>query len=144
MNIEALFPSNCIKASDLGNKPTLVKIAGVEAEQMRDGETRAVVYFADLPKGLILNVTNKNTLVDLYGGDTDRWAGKSIQMVTATTDYAGRVVDCVRLRPPPSRRSRSPSPPMRLTCSTTKFLSKQLSGARPPPRRAPLFWMAAL
>jgi hypothetical protein len=100
MNIDAMFPSKYVKASDLERAPVVLRISGIEMEKMGDGDMKPVLYFNNSTKGLVLNVTNKNVIKDLYGADTDNWTGKPIQLVASTTDFAGKVVDCVRLRQP--------------------------------------------
>jgi hypothetical protein len=99
MNIEELFPSKYVKASDL-SQPQTLRISGIEMEKMSDGEMKPVLYFGNSTKGLVLNVTNKNVIKELYGSDTDNWEGKPIQLIATTTDFGGKVVDCIRLRPP--------------------------------------------
>ena len=100
MHIDALFPSKYLKASDFDGNPRTLKIAGIETEKMGDGEMKPVLYFSNATKGVVLNKTNAGVLKQLYGGDTDNWIGKPIQLVAATTEFQGKVVDCIRLRPP--------------------------------------------
>jgi hypothetical protein len=101
MNFDAMFPSNYARASDL-NGPRTLQIAGIETEKMGDGEMKPVLYFVHATKGLVLNKTNGTVLKELYGSDTDNWIGKPITLIAATTDFQGKVVDCIRLRPPKS------------------------------------------
>jgi hypothetical protein len=35
----------------------------------------------------------------LYGDDTNGWAGRSIQLTASTTEFGGKIVGCIRLRP---------------------------------------------
>jgi len=45
-------------------------------DTIQQGEpAKIVVSFADLAKPLILNKVNGNTIVELYGDDTDHWLG---------------------------------------------------------------------
>jgi hypothetical protein len=99
MNIDDLFPSKYVKASDLNDMPLTLTIAGVRTEMMNDGTPKATLHFTN-GKPLVLNVTNKNCLKSLYGSDTDGWSGKPIQLVATTTEFGGKVVDCIRLRAP--------------------------------------------
>jgi hypothetical protein len=100
MNIDDLFPSKYVKASDLAGAALTLHIASVRTDLMNDGTPKAVLYFTN-GKPLVLNVTNKNCIKSLYGADTTAWQGKPIQLVATTTEFAGKVVDCIRLRPPP-------------------------------------------
>jgi hypothetical protein len=107
MNIDALFPSKYIKASDLDGDPLTLRIAGIETEKMNDGEMKPVLYFSNATKGLVLNKTNANTIKALYGSDTSSWTGKAIQLIATTTEFSGKIVDCIRLRPPAQARSQA-------------------------------------
>jgi hypothetical protein len=110
MNIDDLFPSKYIKASDLDDAPVTLRIASVRTELMNDGSPKAVLYFAN-GKPLVLNVTNKNVVKELYGADTDGWTGKPIQLIATTTEFGGKVVDCIRLRPPATAKPRPVTKP---------------------------------
>lgn len=99
MNFDQMFPSKWLKASDLDGDSRAVQIKSIDTEKMNDGEMKPVVYFKGSNKGLVLNVTNGRVLADLFGGDTDDWIGKPIVLGASTTDFQGRTVDCIRLRP---------------------------------------------
>ena len=48
-----------------------------------------------------MRLTNTNTIIDITGSpETEDWAGFSIVLFGTTTDYAGRQVECVRVRAP--------------------------------------------
>jgi hypothetical protein len=101
MKMSNLFPSKYLKASDIEGSATF-KIKSVDVEKMGDGEVKPVLSFVGQDKALVMNKTNGNVLVSLYGDDTDEWTGQKIQLVATTTEFGGRVVDCVRLRPVPA------------------------------------------
>jgi hypothetical protein len=109
MRFDDMFPSKWLKASDLGDEPQVVTIKDVDTEKMADGESKPVVYFKGSNKGLILNVTNGRILADLFGSDTDDWCGKQIALVASTTDFQGRLVDCIRLRGVKPRSAAKPT-----------------------------------
>jgi hypothetical protein len=100
MNFDDMFPSNYVKASDLGGKPCNVKIAGLSMERMGDGEMKPVVSFIGAGKPLVLNKTNGQTLKDLYGPNTGEWRGKPIQLYPTFTEFGGKRVECIRMRAP--------------------------------------------
>ena len=58
-----------------------------------------MLHFVGQEKALVLNRTNGRVVEALYGDDTDDWTGCPIRMVAATTEFGGRAVDCIRLRP---------------------------------------------
>ena len=98
MKVSEMIPSKWTKASDItGDVPvTIDRLANEEVGQ--DNDLRWVLYFRDKTKGLILNVTNIRALEDAYGDESDAWAGKSVTLFTMPVDYAGRVVQGIRLR----------------------------------------------
>ena len=100
MNIDEAYPSKYIKESDLQGQSRVLTIARVSVESLdqSSGETKPVVYFQGAQKGLVLNVTNKNVFVLLYGKETNNWTGRPIELYPAQTDFRGEVVACIRCR----------------------------------------------
>lgn len=116
MNIDSAFPSNYLKASDLGTSAPLVTIDRVEVEPVgRDREMKPVLYFRGKEKGVVLNKTNSNMIATLTGSrDTDDWAGCRIRIYATTTEFAGETVECIRVKgaaqPAASRPAPRPEP----------------------------------
>jgi len=102
MNINHAFPSNYISAGDLGGvggNGAIVTIKEVRQEEVgRSKEMCPVLFFSDAQKGLVLNKTNANSLAEMFGGETDRWAGQQIGLYCVDTEYEGRHVEGVRVR----------------------------------------------
>lgn len=100
MNIDSAFPSNYLKASDLGDKSPVVTIDRVEVEPIgRDKEIKPVIYFAGKEKGLVLNKTNAKKIAELTGSkDTEDWHGCQIRIYASQTEFAGDMVECVRVK----------------------------------------------
>jgi hypothetical protein len=119
MNINDSFPSNYLKASDLGTTEPVVTIDRVEHEPVgRDREMKAVLYFQGKEKGVVLNKTNAKKITELLGSpETDEWSGFKIRLYATTTEFAGETVECIRVKaagvpkpngkakPAPARRS---------------------------------------
>lgn len=106
MNIDNAFPSKYIKASDLENRDAPVTMGQVVMEEV-GGDQLPVLYFQGKQKGLVLNKTNSSTISKLYGGETSGWAGNPITLFPTQTDYAGKQVECIRIR---LAAPQSPSP----------------------------------
>jgi len=114
-NIDAVFPSNYLKASDLGDKSPLVTVDRVEIEPIgRDKEMKPVIYFQGKEKGLVLNKTNAKKIAELVGSkDTDDWTGCQIRIYATETEFGGETVECIRVKPaggnaqPPKRQPES-------------------------------------
>jgi hypothetical protein len=106
--ISEAYPSNYLKAADLRGTTVRATISNVEMEKLGN-DTRPVVYFQNKEKGLVLNKTNANNISLVYGDDTDDWIGKAIQLYPTMTDYQGRSVECIRVKP--VQGGRMPAPP---------------------------------
>jgi hypothetical protein len=103
MDIRSAFPSKYVKASDLQGKDVRVIIGQVAMEQTQ-ADAKPVLYFQGREKALVLNLTNANTIADMYGDDTDNWIGKPITLFATRIDMKGERVDAIRIRfvqPPP-------------------------------------------
>lgn len=100
MNIDSAFPSNYLKASDLGDKQPIVTIDRIEVEPIgRDKEMKPVIYFQGKDKGLVLNKTNAKKIAELTGSkDTDDWAGCQIRVYATETEFGGETVECIRVK----------------------------------------------
>lgn len=116
MNISSAFPSKYIKAADLDGRDWTLTIKAASLEEMeQSGETKPVLYFNETERGLVLNRTNADTIATKLGDDTDAWSGMSVVLFSATTNYAGRTVPCIRVRldtsavPPVSTAPQGPS-----------------------------------
>jgi hypothetical protein len=100
MKTSELFESKYPKASDL-TKPIVAKISEVQMENFLDGSQKAIVFFEDLEKGLVLNKINCRTIEEVAGcGETDEWEGVSIRLFATTTDFKGKRVPCIRVAAP--------------------------------------------
>jgi len=113
MNINTAFPSKYLKVADLDDKKIRLTIATVEMEKVDTKKPeQPVLYFRGQKKGLVLNVTNKNTLCKIYGEETDAWAGQPIVLAPKETEYQGDVVPCIRLeKPAAAQTEKKPLPP---------------------------------
>lgn len=97
MNINQAFPSNYLKASDLGGKEHTVKVGSVEMHTLGD-EEKPVLMFQGKQKGMVLNKTNATILSDAFGPETDAWAGEEIILYSAKVQFQSRMVDGLRIR----------------------------------------------
>jgi hypothetical protein len=115
-NIDSLFPSRFLKASDLQGRQIKVTISHVTIEEVgKDGDRKPVVYFRNAEKGLALNKINAETIAEIAESfDTDDWAGRQIVLVPAKTEFQGKRVDCIRIQAP-GGGSQQPAPPPRRT-----------------------------
>jgi len=102
MNINDAFPSNYLKASDLGEGQPVVTIDRVEVEPVgRTKEMKPVVYFAGKQKGIVLNKTNSKKIAEIAGSnDTDDWHGVQVKLYATEVDFQGETVEAIRVKAP--------------------------------------------
>ncbi len=93
-----IFPSKYLAASDVPDEGCVLTINHVEEEKMRDGKPKPVIYFDEAEKGMVCNVTNWKVLEQLYGDESDDWAGERIQLYVGETTFDGDVVACIRVK----------------------------------------------
>jgi len=108
MHVDLLFPSLYLRAADLCGRHTTVEIDRVTPEEltMRGGskKTKGVVYLRrpnngeKLDKRLVLNRTNADTIVAMYGSETDNWIGRSITLFPAKASFGRETVDAIRVK----------------------------------------------
>jgi hypothetical protein len=113
VNINESFPSNYLKASDLGTGQPIVTIERVEHEAVgRDREMKAVLYFEGKEKGVVLNKTNARKITELAGSDdTDDWPGTRVSLYATDVEFNGETVDAIRIKAPAKVQARKPEPP---------------------------------
>lgn len=102
MKIGQAFPSKYLGAADIGDEDMELTITEVVTESVGRGddqEDKPVVYFKGTKKGFVLNKTNAAAITMVCGSDdTDDWEGKKITLYATETEFAGKTVDCIRVR----------------------------------------------
>ena len=97
MRTSEAFPSNYLKASDLNGRAVRVTIESVSMEKIGD-DRKMVLHFVGKDKGLVLNKTNANRIVEAVGSDeTDDWEGTRITLYACKVDFQGKRVDAIRV-----------------------------------------------
>ena len=78
-----------LKSADLAGHPSVtVTIKGFTVETMRDGEDKPVMWFENKSKGLVMNKTNQDRLVNhIQSDDSDKAIGLDVELYTETTTY---------------------------------------------------------
>lgn len=112
MKIDNAFPSKFLKASDVDEKADesdtwIVKMRTVEMDDVGE-EQKPVLYFEGLDKGLVLNKTNVNTIMGLYGRETDEWEGKAIGLFTQEVEFQGKQMLGIRVRMKLPKKAKAP------------------------------------
>ena len=89
---------------DIGDKKIRTKILRVRIEDVKDRDTgrmkkKLLVFFDGIDKRLVLNVTNKNILVDAFGKAPAGWINATVGiLVDPNVGFAGKKTGGVRLR----------------------------------------------
>lgn len=107
MDIDKLAPANSkyLKKEQF-ETPTVLTIRSVAVEVMTDGQTKAILYFQELPKGIVLNATKKALLKTSFGGEVDGWVGRKVRLsldpnvMMGTQMVGGIKLECSTKAPP--------------------------------------------
>lgn len=79
---------------------TIEKVTGGEITGEGGKKNRKpVASLVGKKKKLALNSTNCKVIESLYGKDVEDWAGKRITIYPTVTQFGGREVGCIRIRP---------------------------------------------
>lgn len=74
-----------------------------------NGDEKPVLYFKGKDKGIVLNKTNSNKIAEIFGDDTDGWTDGQIVLFETTTEFQGKTVPAIRVRPAPGRAAPRPA-----------------------------------
>lgn len=99
MRIDAAFPSQYIKASDLQGRRVLAKMKTVVMEKVGNDQ-KPVLYFMGKDKGLVLNKTNATKIAEAYGPNTEAWVGHLLELFETMVEFQGDTVAAVRVSVP--------------------------------------------
>ena len=98
LNVTDAYPAMYMKGEDLGKREITLTIERVEMEDLGT-DRKAVAYFSDAKKGLVLNVTNARAIAAEHGNDMHGWKGKKIELFTMPVTFQGKTTDAIRVRP---------------------------------------------
>lgn len=98
VKVSEQFSGNYFKAADLPN-PKVLTIQAVSQVEL-EGDKKIAIQFAGEQLQLIANKTNALTIAGFYGDDTVTWPGKQVELYSTQTNFAGRMVPCIRVRQP--------------------------------------------
>ena len=103
MKKDDVFPSKYLKCADLHGKPIAVTIEQASYETLKSPEGKEqnkIVLSFHGAKKTPLNLTNFESCEEICGADTDNWPGHRIELYPTKTQMGGKMLDCIRIRPP--------------------------------------------
>jgi len=114
-NVNDMFPSQYLRASDLGGQQPVVTIARVTLEPVgQEKQMKPVMYFEGKTKGMVLNKTNSKKIAELAASaDTDDWTGVQVKLYATEVEYQGETMEGLRVRSPLAREARPAAPVLR-------------------------------
>lgn len=101
-NINDIFTSNYLKASDLNGSAVLVTIATADIEEIgKSRDKKIVVHFVGKQKAFVCNKTNSKKIAEIVGSpDTDDWGGHAVLLYPTEVDFQGDTVEAIRVKAP--------------------------------------------
>jgi hypothetical protein len=106
-DINDFYPSNYLRAADLGGKEVDVTIDRVTSEEFeQDGQKRAkpVVHFRNNGiKPMVTNKTNALLIATACGSqDYSTWSGKQVRLYADLVNFRGKVSEAIRVKRTPA------------------------------------------
>jgi len=106
-----MFPSKWLAAADLHDTDQTLTVSEVGQEvvgQGDDAETKWVVYFTEVSKGLVLNKTNATSLSLCLGLQTEDWIGQRAVLYPTQVQFNSKMVDAIRVSEKKTRNANNP------------------------------------
>ncbi len=99
MNLDTVFPSKYLKASDLPEVGQSFTIEEIKMEEVgREKDQKPVIYFQGEDKGFVCNKTNKNTMKKLFGTvESEDLIGKTIKLISMEVPFGDEMVESIRI-----------------------------------------------
>jgi hypothetical protein len=95
------FDSRFLRFSALEGKPRVCTIANVQwlkSSNRNESKRQLLVTLAEYEKPWAINLTNSETIAQLYTDDPRAWVGKRVTLYPTKTKFGPQVVDCIRVR----------------------------------------------
>ena len=101
-DLTSCYGSKYLSAEEIGDRKIRTKIAKVWMDELQrpngKSQKRFLLGFTTVDKALVLNMTNKATLVDALGRNPANWIGAEIGLFTEPTMMSGKPTRGVRMR----------------------------------------------
>lgn len=111
MKTSEMIQSKFLKKEDF-DTPKVLTIKDCSLEEVGNGDTRWVLFFKEVQKGLVLNVTKIRQLENAYGDDSDHWANQKVKLLhDPNVAFQGKIVGGIALQTPKISKPATPPPP---------------------------------
>ena len=98
MDARDFFPTTAWKAEDIDKGGYFLgTISGISIQELGETDRKPVMSFSDQEKDLILNKTNTNSLIALFGANTDQWIGQQVRVMRVSVQFRGKMVPGLRI-----------------------------------------------
>jgi len=133
-HFDLLFPSDYLKAGDLGGRDVVLTIKDIEPRhklKTTDGKAQAkpLIHFAEAnTKPMVLNKTNAKVLRKLYGSEATAWIDRRVALYSAEVEAFGDVVDAIRFRKSVPKGAARGAPPEAAAGNIDPAVTQQVDG----------------
>lgn len=145
-DLDEAYGSRFLGVVDVGNRKIRTRVSKVRMEEVKDRDTgktrkRPIVFFENIEKPLVLNVVNKNTLVDALGKPPAGWLNATVGIyIDPNVMFGGQKKGGVRLRvllPPAAAAKPAPKPtPAKPPAATASEWPEEKGDPGPDPSMA--------
>jgi hypothetical protein len=102
-DLDRCYGSKYLSATDIGNRKIRTRICKIHVEQLQQQggkppRPKFVIQFTTLDKPMVLNATNKSTLVDSLGKTPAAWINAEVGIFAEATQFGGKPTKGLRLR----------------------------------------------
>ena len=112
--VSEMFPTKWLSAAEIEGK-VFTLVIGSYGKETYDGGDKMTINFQGAQKGMILNHTNRGTLVWLFGDEADAWIGQTVELFTEPVNFKGKISAGLKLRgvaaPAPTTAAPIPAQP---------------------------------
>jgi len=107
MNAKALITGDYITAVEIDKRELTLKIAKVVREKVSDIKNpdkmkmKGIIFFDNAERGWIMNRTNVQCLIALFGNETDGWIGKRVTIYATPVKVGPKTELGIRIKGSP-------------------------------------------
>lgn len=96
MDVSDFMRGAFLRAADLDEGDVVTNITGSSTKEFDDGQR---IVMATEFGSVVLNKTNLKRVAGAFGSDSSKWIGRSVKLAKEQTNFAGNLVDCIRVYP---------------------------------------------